>query len=373
VAASTSVIEDAAFRLIGNDLLFARRYLHAAIERSDERQAHIPMFCMTNYLSLYIHESYRAMQRLDPQAAAALAVGNAQIIERSRHTVKFFDDTNPQHGGVNGVAAQFSDIIREHRAFFLGNTWLPPARVLETDIAVYRYLGRLVSTTHAISFYTGLPPESIRNHAAMGQALGSLAESQAHYIASLTNTLPWQGLSFMDALSLGKLTNHDRRAARFYGKPFDAGLPEEVTAALTAFQAALNFLDLMVATDPNIASAEAVFKVKFITLYHLLSSLATFHAERGASLGPASASRLDSILTHPTTTEIIRPDRKGFRNILIHYMPFPQVASQLSLDLPLCGLVEAYYPGTTYADMSTAVAEHTTRVATHLDAWAKGR
>jgi hypothetical protein len=176
----------------------------------------------------------------------------------------------------------------------------------------------------------------------------------------------------MDALSLGKLTNRDRRAARFYGKSFDTGLPEEVSAALTAFQATLNFLDLIVATDPNAASAEAVFKIKFITLYHLLSSLTTFQAERSASLSLASASCLNSILTHPTTTEIIRPDRKGFRNTLIHYIPFPQVASQLSLDLPLCGLVEAYYPGTTCADMSAAVAEHTTRDATQLDAWAKG-
>jgi hypothetical protein len=65
-------------------------------------------------------------------------------------------------------------------------------------------------------------------------------------------------------------------------------------------------------------------------------------------------------------------DRKGFRNTLIHYVPFPQVASQLWLDVPLCGLVEAYYPNTTYADMSTAVTEHVRRIAALLDGWANG-
>jgi hypothetical protein len=373
VAVITGVSKDVAFRLMANDLVFARRFMRAFMQRSGEAQVHIPIFCMTNYLSLYIHESHRALQSLEPQDAAALAVGNEQIIERSRHTVKFFDDTNPQHGGVNGVAAQFADIIREHRAFFLNNTWLPPARVLETDIAVYRYRGRLISTTHAISFYAGLPPETIGNRAAMGQALKSFGESLGRYVASLTNTAPWQGPSFMDVLDLGKVKNRDRRAARFYGQIFDATLSEEVTAALTAFQATLNFLDLMVSADPNAASAEAVFKLKFVTLYHVLSSLTKFKSEHGAGLSPASLGYLDAILAHPFTTEIIRPDRRGFRNTLIHYVPFPQVASQLSLDLSLCGLVEVYYPGTSYADMSTAVTEHTSRVAALLDGWAEGR
>jgi hypothetical protein len=47
--------------------------------------------------------------------------------------------------------------------------------------------------------------------------------------------------------------------------------------------------------------------------------------------------------------------------------------SQLSLDLPICGLVEAYYPNTTYVGMNTSVTEHTTRVAALLDEWASAR
>lgn len=125
--------------------------------------------------------------------------------------------------------------------------------------------------------------------------------------------------------------------------------------------------------DPNPVSAEAVFKLKFITLYHVLSSLTKFKNEHDAGLSPASLSYLDAVLDQPLTSEIIRPDRRSFRNTLIHYLPFPQVTSQLSLDLPLCGLVEAYYPGTSYADMSTSVNEHTSRVAQVLDDWSTSR
>jgi hypothetical protein len=204
VITSTSVREDVAFRLIGNDLLFARRYFQDAIARGTEPQATVPMLCMTNYLSLYIYESYKALQTIDPQLAAQLAVGNAQIIERSRHTVKFFDDTNVQHGGVEGVASQFTQIIQAHWDFFIGSL-PPPAEPFGTDLAVYRYDGRLVSTTHAMSFYTGLPPTIIGDPTAMGQALKSLSESQAYYATTLVENLPWQEPSFMSALDLGKL------------------------------------------------------------------------------------------------------------------------------------------------------------------------
>jgi hypothetical protein len=353
--------------------MFARRFLNTFVLRAGGTPAHIPLFCMINYLSLYVHESRRALQSLEPQDAAALAVGNEQVIERSRNTIKFFDDNNPENGGVDGVARQFVNIIREHRAFFLNNTWFPPARVLETDLAVYHYRGRLISSTHAISFYGGLPPEVISDRVAMGQALRSLGESEGRYIASLTDTAPWQGSSFMDVLDLAQVSNKDRRAAQWYGQAFDACLSEEVTAALTAFQAALNFLDCIVSADPNPTSAEAVFKLKFITLYHVLSSLATFKTERGAGLSSGTAARLAAIVDDPSTAEVVRPNRRGLRNALIHYIPFTQLAPQLSLDLPLCGLVEAYCPGSSYADLSQTVNEHTSRVATLLDGWADGR
>lgn len=366
---STSIGDQVAFHLIASDLLFARRYIQSAINRNAERQHHVPMFCMLNYVSLYIYESHKAMQTINPQEAAQLAVYDAPIIERSRHSVKFFDDTNAQHGGVEGVATQFEEIIQAHRSFYLGNTWFPPAQALETDLAVYRYRDRLVSTTHAISFYPGLPPATIRDPTAMGQAMKSLAEDQARYIARLVETLSWQGSSFMDSLSLNKVTNKDIRAARFYANAFDAGLAEKVTAVLTAFQCAMNFLDLMLSEEANPYSSEAVFKLKFITLYHVLSSLAKLKSLYGSILSSGSSSALDAILSHQLTNEITRRDRKGLRNVLIHYLPLPQVVAQLSPAKPLCGLIEAYYPGYDYVAMSQAIDEHTRHIAKVLDDW----
>jgi hypothetical protein len=100
-------------------------------------------------------------------------------------------------------------------------------------------------------------------------------------------------------------------------------LTEKVSAVLMAFQCAMNFLDLVLSEEANPDSAEAVFKLKFITLYHVLSSLEQLQSRYSAALSPTSTNVLDVILGHQMTNEITRPDPKGLRNVLIHYVPLP--------------------------------------------------
>lgn len=136
----------------------------------------------------------------------------------------------------------------------------------------------------------------------------------------------------------------------------------------------MDFLALIVSEEPNPASAEAVFKLKLVTLYHVLSSLAKFKAAFGASLTPASSSALDVILRHPTTALLTDASKKGLRNTLMHYIPRGAVVAQMAIDRPLCGLVKAYYPSLDFAGMAKLVDEHTQLVAEMLDKWsASGR
>jgi hypothetical protein len=370
VNGSPSLEHNVALRLIANDLLFARRFLQGVIDRLGQPQSHIPLFCMLRYLSLYVHESHNALEQVEPNLAAALAVDNADIIERSRHTVKLFDDTHNQFGRVSGVTSQLAGITQAHRDVFLDNTWFPPARVLETDLAVYRYRGRLVLTTHATAFHLGLPLAELRDNVKLGQTLMSIGEGLGRYIGSFTGELPWRGSSFMDGLDLGNVTNKDIRASKVYPAAFDAQLGDEATAALVIFQCSMNFLRLMLAEETNPQSAEAAFKLKLVVLYHVLSSLAKFKVAFGPSLTAASLGRLDVMLDHPTTAELRDPSKKGLRNTLMHYQPRgPQIVARLSLDQPLCGLVEAYYPTYDFATMSKLVDEHVQLVAEQLDDW----
>jgi len=358
-----------ALRLIFNDVRFARRYIQGVVDRAREQQVHVPAFIMMRYLSLYVHESHKALATVLPELAAQLEVDNADIIERSRHTVKLFDDSHPQLGGASGVSSRLGGIGEAHRDYFLDNTWFPPARVLETDMATYRYRGRLIATTSTLAFHLGLAPELISDEKAMGQALLSLSTGLSAYISRAASLVPWEGPSFMNVIDLRAVKNKDIRATRFYEDMFDPGLSNEARAALVAFQCSMNFLALMVAEEPNADSVEAVFKLKLVVLYHVLSSLDKFRAAFGPSLTLAASSAVDAILDHPTTTLLADTSRKGLRNTLMHYRPPSSVVAQMSMHQPLSGLVEVYYPSYDFAGMTKLVDEHTKLVAEALDDW----
>ena len=367
MSASASLKHDIANRLIESDLMFSRRFLGSLL--ADQRNAVIPVFCMNNYLSLFIFESHRTLKVIDPQRAALLAYNYEAVIEKARHSVKLFDGSKVGHAGVLG---DFAAIIAASRERFLNNTWFPPARVLETDLGEWRYRGRLVSTTQVASFFMGMPTMAVTDLPVIGPKLSALAETQARYVDQVADSLPWQGSSFMDDMSFGELNNRDRRSERYFRRLFDPALSDELTASLSAFQCSLNVLDVMLSTDQSAASAETVFKLRFITLYHVISSLTELRAEYGSKLGSASLGFLDAILSHQASVTIMHADGRGFRNTLVHYTPEEQVVTQLSLTLPYYGLVEAYYPVYDFPTLSQELSEHTTRVSALLDEWARG-
>ncbi|WP_406165065.1 hypothetical protein OIE52_50965 [Streptomyces canus] len=142
-----------ALALIAQDIMFLRRFAHNITAAPD--QAVIPIFCMHNYMCLIIHESNRALRHVDPDLADALAYDCAPAIERARHSVKLYDD---KYKELDDVGADFRRIIEEHRqdsSTTPGCDWPGP---LERDLALWRFRGRLVSTSHAASFFLAFPP-----------------------------------------------------------------------------------------------------------------------------------------------------------------------------------------------------------------------
>lgn len=365
---SISIEHQVALSLVFGDMAFARRYIDGILARASEENAHVLSFGMTRYLPLYVHEAHKAVTVVSPELAAMLAVDNADIVERSRHTVKLFDDTGPA-GGVTGITAKLDNIAGVHRDYFLDNTWFPPARFLETDMAVYHYRRRLIATTATAAFHLGLPPELIKDDAAMAQALVSLSSGLARYVSDFAGASDWQGPSFMNVADLRAVKDQDIRSATFYAGLFDPSLPDQALAALVAFQCSMNFLVLVLAEDPNPASTEPVFKLKLVTLYHVLSSLAKFKAAFGTSLAPTSGNMLDAILDHPGTALLTDGSTKGLRNTLMHYLPRGPAIARLDLSRPLYGLVEAHCPGLDFAGMAKSVDEHASFVAALLNEW----
>ena len=74
-------------------------------------------FCVAPYLSLYVHESVAKLKIIDTAASELLSSGVQQIVARSRHSLKLFEDTKR---GVDGQLAYFRDVLMPaHRDRFL--------------------------------------------------------------------------------------------------------------------------------------------------------------------------------------------------------------------------------------------------------------
>lgn len=360
---SISPGDDVALGLIAQDLMFLRRFMQGVMAAGD--RAVVPMFCMHNYACLIIHEAHRALQTIEPELAQLLAYDRAAAIAHARHSVKLFDDKNKQ---LSDIGNDFGRLIEAHRKEFLGNTWLPLARPLEKDLALWRYRGRVISTSHVANFFLAFAPDQIRNPAVLGSELQGVTAELARYAATVTNELPWAGESFMDTLT--DLTNKDVRAEKIYRQAFDPALPEEIKAAMTGLTCALNVMDVLLADDADGPSAVTVTKLRYITLHHVLSSLQKVSHQYGSRFQPRTRVLLDEILTAPTSLRMTQAHR-GFRNTLVHYRPEQRVQEQLSLHAPLFGLVDTYFPGEDFASLSAEVASHVTDVARRMQVWSR--
>lgn len=359
-----------AVRLMENDLTFTRRFIDGVL--TDPKNTLIPLFCMNNYISLFIYESHRALKSIDPDRATLLEYDSGVTIERARHTVKLFKDTGPNKGMV-GVSQYFEDLLTGFRQHLRSKVWLPVARAWVDDLGLWNYRGRLVTTTQVASFYLGATPQELNDPKSLGPALMATGEAQSRYVARFLGSLPWEGpTTFVDAMDLCEIGNEDVKAERYFNGAFDPVFGEGMVGALTAFRCALNFLDVMLSGDTDSISAETVFKLKFVTLYQVMASLVELREHHGASISKRSRGILDAILGHSTTALMIEGNRTGFRNTLIHYRPAARVAAQLSLSLPLCGLAEAYYPGYDFPTLNREVREHIVRVAELFEEWAQG-
>ncbi|WCN05134.1 hypothetical protein [Streptomyces sp. M92] len=158
------------------------------------------------------------------------------------------------------------------------------------------------------------------------------------------------------------------RAEKHYRRSFDPALREEIKASLTAMTCALNTLVVLLADDTNPSSATTLFKLRYITLHHVLSSLRKLDNQYGSGLRPPDRALLKGIVDAPMSDLILQAHR-GFRNTLVHYRPTRDVQGGLSLDAPLYGLLDAYFPVDAARSLGDALALHTAQVADRMSAW----
>ncbi|WP_432057942.1 hypothetical protein [Streptomyces sp. bgisy022] len=191
---------------------------------------------------------------------------------------------------------------------------------------------------------------------------------QGRYIGAAAEGLPWQGQPVLDVMKKTDRTENKVRAEKHYRRSFDPALREEIKASLTAMTCALNTVAVLLADDTNPSSATTLFKLRYITLHHVLSSLGKLDDQYGAELRTPDRALLKDILDAPMSNLILQAHR-GFRNTLVHYRPTRDVQERLSLDAPLYGLLDAYFPADEARSLGDTLVLHTAHVADRMSAW----
>lgn len=356
-----------AVRAIEADSLFACRVVQS-LKRSTPVAGVTTTFCIYNYFSLFLYESWRYLSSRVPEIASQLSPPNATALARSRHSTKLFDD-NASDRGVDGVIDYFVQHIGQaHSARFLGNTWLRPARFLETDLGLYKYKDRIVCTTHGATFGIGVEPQVLLTSGS--SEMMAISTDYGKYFGSF-----WDGAdlgpSFLDALDGAQFQSKNVRASRYYARGFTGPTFPGVNALLGVFHAALNFLDIMLSQDENPASRQTILKMQFVTLYHIVSSLKSLRDTYASRLDRRSLDYITQVVDDGALDLFGTSAARTFRNTLVHYGLASDVQlSDIMLDEPHYGLIEKYIPGYTYDSLHVALAEQISRTAEIFAAWA---
>jgi hypothetical protein len=115
-----------------------------------------------------------------------------------------------------------------------------------------------------------------------------------------------------------------------------------------------------------------MFKIRFLTLYHVLVSLSILRDARRAYLEPRSLAYLNAILDTGDARLLTSSAIKPLRNTLVHYgvdISIPSAA--LDPRTPLYGLVEACLPGNDYYMIDAAVDRQLELCARVMSQWAR--
>ena len=232
-----------------------------------------------------------------------------------------------------------------------------------TSLGLTTYGGRLLYTTHVAHYLMGADLDLYSRGPDLGRNFG---EDLGKYFFTLTQSMDWGGQTFVERLDASILSTHNVKTWEYYPASFGGGVDDGAAASLSLFRSVANITDGLFGLDEASATA---FKLKYVSLYHVLRSLrelrSSSHVRR---LEQSALDALDEITTDATAVQMLDPATIPFRNTIVHYGLDTRIQT-VSLDEaePLAGLAGVFFPGDDFASLSTKVSAKAHSVAAALD------
>lgn len=344
-----------------------------------DRHAHILVPTLIPHLALIVIESYQYFSNKIPGFARDIKLKHQNLIRQMRHKVKMLEEIE--------IEDTLEAVTNYQRCYFIEvHTGVlgPLKKMLATDLAVVYYQDHLISTSHIQYTYLlhkqgsdGKPDLAALKEIA--DSARSVSEEIGSYLASIRSVFTQSNNkrasnSCTDILDGLPIHSKDVNSQEFLASVFNDSLDERINSSLVLVISYANFVHYII-SRMSTSGDWSLFKVRYLTLYHLWMSLQKLQDKYYAKglLSPDSKQVLASIFEDKALSFLMK--RSKFRTALTHYkvaaLPVPEAA--LDLNIPLFGLVEYFFGGAHLEELNATVDFQLARVSSLMEEWMLGR
>ena len=305
--------------------------------------------------SMFVIESNRCLTTLFPDLRDTLSQNHVELLHASRHRAKLLDYTEKTIEEVTGELVAIAEeqrktFLKPHKGF-LG--FLKKALQPDMGLSIYDY--HIFTTTHSTIFEVGGDYELTAKSFAFGKAIGL-------YLASLLNLFQIEIPSSVEPADLaGTFEMRDIKYEALYTRGQLGATRIDFSAGLILILANLNFAYYIL---PGLLplNSHALFRIKFITAFHANSNIKLMQARLMANKsGNTINDEFFREALGNSDSRWLRKQRR-LRNLLTHYLPDAQTASELQADTTRKEAIEQFGGGLSFDEINALL----TRNIAHL-------
>jgi hypothetical protein len=361
------------------DLIISDAYFYDELMRliSSKQSNGILIFGIIPYISLFTIESYTYIKKVLPHHLRNLSKNNEKIIRNARMRLKFFDDSNNRVDGTFYLLDEISEFLKDWFINSHKGSLASIRKKMQPDMGISFYGNHIVGSTHTGLLLSGLEKLQISEEFEdtrdkNGKTLYMVAKELGEYLGWLKRLPEFESIktnNFKYEFEDSQFYYQDVKSDEFFSSIFNKNDQNSINLSLLLFLSIVNFIDhIFVKIIPEDV-LYSFFKIKFITLYHLASSLKKLESYCYPKnfLSNESKEFLKKILKDKDLKMI--QSKTELRNILVHYKIEKNSDLYFSGNFNFKNLIEYFFDGHTFEEIDKKLNYQIKRISSILEQW----
>jgi len=344
---------------------------------SSKQSNGILIFGIMPYISLFTIESYTYIQKLLPHHLRNLSKDNEKIIRNARMRLKFFDDSNNRVDGTFYLLDEISEFLKDLFINSHKGSLASVKKALQPDMGISFYGNHIIGSTHTGLLLSGLEKVQLSeafedtedNTNSIFYIVGNELGEYLGWLKRLPEFKSIKTNNFKYEIEDSQFYYQDVKSDQFFSSIFNKNDQNSINLSLLLFLSIVNFIDhIFVKIIPEDV-LYSFFKIKFITLYHLASSLKKLESYCYPKnfLSNESKEFLKKILKDKDLKMI--QSKTELRNILVHYKIEKNSDLYFSGNFNFKNLIEYFFDGHTFEEIDKKLNYQIKRISSILQQW----